>query len=94
MFIVRGVLQVMETSLSKGMDASISGIAGICFATLVLFAVDKGTYDPTLGSANFQLHFSHAMTIMTVFLILGTCAGLIPSIKAMRIKPIEAMRDK
>lgn len=29
MFIVRGVLQVMETSLSKGMDASISGIAGI-----------------------------------------------------------------
>ena len=34
------------------------------------------------------------MTIMTVFLILGTCAGLIPSIKAMRIKPIEAMRDR
>lgn len=29
MFIVRGVLQVMETSLSKGLDASISGIAGI-----------------------------------------------------------------
>ena len=81
--------------LSEGMVlTAISGIAGICFATLVLFAVDKGTYDPTLGSANFQLHFSHAMTIMTVFLILGTCAGLIPSIKAMRIKPIEAMRDK
>lgn len=29
MFIVRGVLQAMETSLSKGLDASISGIAGI-----------------------------------------------------------------
>lgn len=43
MFIVRGVLQVMETSLSKGLDASISGIAGIghiCLGTgLVLLFV-------------------------------------------------------
>lgn len=81
--------------LSEGMVlTAVAGIAGICLATLVLLAVDKGTYDPVLGSANFQLRFSHAMTIMTVFLILGTLAGLIPAIKAMRIKPIEAMRDK
>lgn len=81
--------------LSEGMVlTAIAGIAGICLATIVLFAVDTATYDPILGGANFQLRFSHAMTIMVVFLILGTCAGLIPSIKAMRIKPIEAMRDK
>ena len=85
------IIQVLSEGLVL---TAISGIAGICFATMVLFGVDYATYDPTLGSANFQLHFSHAMTIMTVFLILGTCAGLIPSIKAMRIKPIEAMRDR
>ena len=75
-------------------DVINTGIAGICLATLVLMAVDHVSYDPVMGSANFQLRFSHAMTIMVVFLILGTGAGLIPAIKAMRIKPIEAMRDK
>lgn len=29
MFVVRGVLQVLEVSLSKGMNAAISGMAGI-----------------------------------------------------------------
>ncbi len=81
--------------LSEGMVlTAVAGIAGICLATLVLMAVDHVSYDPVMGSANFQLRFSHAMTIMVVFLILGTGAGLIPAIKAMRIKPIEAMRDK
>ena len=81
--------------LSEGMVlTAIAGTAGICFATLVLTIVDKVTYDEWLGSAHFQLQFSHAVTIMIVFLVLGTAAGLIPAIKAMRIKPIEAMRDK
>lgn len=81
--------------LSEGMLlTAVAGIAGICLATLVLMVVDHLSYDPILGSAHFQLEFSHAMMIMIVFLILGTCAGLIPSIKAMRIKPVEAMRDK
>ena len=35
-----------------------------------------------------------ALSIMTVFLVLGTVAGIIPAIKAMRIKPIEALNDK
>lgn len=29
MFVVRGVLQVLGTTLSPGMDAAISGVAGI-----------------------------------------------------------------
>ncbi|MDE6264064.1 MAG: ABC transporter permease [Paramuribaculum sp.] len=81
--------------LSEGMVlTAIAGIAGICFATLVLTIVDHATYDEWLGSAHFQLQFSHAITIMAVFLVLGTIAGLIPAVKAMRIKPVEAMRDK
>lgn len=73
---------------------TIAGIAGICFATAVLAITDTMTYDPLYGSAHFQLTFKHAITIMTAFLVLGTGAGLIPAIKAMRIKPIEAMNDK
>lgn len=81
--------------LSEGIVlTAIAGFAGIVFATLVLYIVEKATFDPLTGSAHFMLRFQHAIMIMFVFLILGTGAGLIPSFKAMKIKPIEAMRDK
>ena len=85
------IIQVLSEGIAL---TAIAGIAGISFATLVLFIVEKITYDPITGSAHFMLRFNHAIGIMFVFLILGTVAGLIPSIKAMKIKPIEAMRDK
>ncbi|MCH5232555.1 MAG: ABC transporter permease [Muribaculaceae bacterium] len=81
--------------LSEGMVlTAIAGLAGIVFATIVLFVVDKGTFDEATGSAHFLLRFQHAIWIMLTFLVLGTLSGLIPSIKAMKIKPIEAIRDK
>lgn len=73
---------------------TIAGIGGICFASLILAVADKLTYNPVLGSAHFQLEFSSAVTILVVFLVLGTAAGIIPAVKAMRIKPIEAINDK
>ena len=81
--------------LSEGVVlTSVAGTAGVCFAAIVLAVADKITSDPLTGSAHFQLPFSSAITIMIIFLFLGTIAGLIPSIKAMRIKPVEAMNDK
>ena len=81
--------------LSEGVVlTSIAGLAGVCFATLVLALVDNLTADPVLGSAGFTLTFSQAIGIVLTFLVLGTAAGTLPAIKAMRIKPIEAMRDK
>jgi len=35
-----------------------------------------------------------AVGIVFTFFILGSLAGTLPAIKAMRIKPIEALRDK
>ncbi|MDE5555204.1 MAG: ABC transporter permease [Muribaculaceae bacterium] len=72
----------------------VAGIAGVCFATIVLAIVDHATTDPLLGSPGFVLTFSQAVGIAITFIILGTAAGTLPAIKAMRIKPIEAMRDK
>ena len=81
--------------LSEGVVlTSIAGLAGVCFSTLVLALVDSQTIDPVLGSAGFILTFSQAAGIVAAFLVLGTAAGTLPAIKAMRIKPIEAMRDK
>ncbi len=72
----------------------VSGIAGVCFATIVLQVVDHLTYDPLLGSAHFELMFGDAVGIVMSFLVLGTLAGFVPAIKAMKIKPIEALNDK
>lgn len=81
--------------LSEGMVlTSIAGLAGVCFATMALAVADYVTADPVLGNAGFTLTFAQAIGIVITFLILGTAAGTLPAIKAMRIKPIEAMRDK
>ena len=81
--------------LSEGVVlTSIAGLAGVCFATIALAVADKLTTDPVLGAAGFTLTFGQAAGIVVTFLVLGTAAGTLPAIKAMRIKPIEAMRDK
>lgn len=72
----------------------IAGVAGVCFAALILGALDIATADPLLGKAGFEISFSTAMSVAGIFLILGSAAGTLPAVKAMRIKPIEALRDK
>ena len=72
----------------------VAGIAGVCFASLVLAGADQATYTPLNGYAGFQISFTTAMIIVGAFFVLGTAAGTLPAIKAMRIKPIEALRDK
>ena len=72
----------------------VAGVAGVCFACLVLGIADNATMSPTLGVAGFQLPFTTAAAIVVIFFILGSLAGTLPAVKAMRIKPIEAIRDK
>lgn len=87
-------IDIITQILSEGVALTfVAGIAGISFATLVLYVAQIITSDsPT--PPHFQLLFSQAITIMILFMILGIAAGLIPSIKAMKIKPIEALNDK
>lgn len=80
--------------LSEGVAlTAVAGVAGICFAVIVLAIVELFVDGATEMSA-FQLSFSKAVGILITFLVLGTLAGLIPALKAMGIKPIEAMNDK
>jgi len=91
---------VMEQILSESAILTlVAGIAGICFAVAILgistFMLRNANQDiPQLQSVSFQLSFALAIGITAVFLILGMAAGTIPALKAMRIKPIEAMNDK
>ncbi|MBD5233184.1 MAG: ABC transporter permease [Bacteroidales bacterium] len=72
----------------------VAGTAGVTFAAIVLGIADKATEHPVLGLAGFELSFATAITIVVLFFILGTAAGTLPAVKAMRIKPIEAIQDK
>lgn len=80
--------------LSEGMLlTAVAGIAGICFAAIALGITQTLTANE-ISTPRFQMNLWQAFSIMSTFFILGTLAGLIPSIKAMRIKPIEAINDK
>lgn len=86
-------VDIIVQILSEGMVLTvIAGVAGICFATFVLYIAQMVTTNE-ISTPGFQLTFSQAIKIMATFVILGTAAGLIPSIKAMKIIPVEAMRD-
>lgn len=81
--------------LSEGIALTvIAGLAGICFAAAVL-GVLQSVNNPAdaVSEAHFQMSFMTATGILALFVVLGSLAGLIPSIKAMRIKPVEAIND-
>lgn len=72
----------------------VAGTAGVCFAAAVLGMADHLTMAPNLPPAGFQISFGRAMGILATFIVLGSLAGTLPAIKALKIKPIEALRAR
>lgn len=72
----------------------VAGTAGICFSVGVLSLINPLISQMTGMPADFQLTFASAVVTLILFLSLGGLAGAIPAIKAMKIKPIEALNDK
>ena len=80
---------IVTQILSEGIALTVlAGTAGIAFATGVLAVAEK------LAGHRFQIEFSMAAMILVIFLVLGVAASIIPSLKAMKIKPIEAINEK
>jgi putative ABC transport system permease protein len=71
----------------------VAGMSGMTFAVMVLQLVERGLQDDTSG-ATFQISFSIAIGAATLLAILGVLAGLAPTIRAMAIKPVDAIRDE
>ncbi|MBR6482690.1 MAG: FtsX-like permease family protein, partial [Bacteroidaceae bacterium] len=71
----------------------LAGMSGIVFAVLLLQGVEsvllaQGT------EASFQVSFSTAIGSTVALCLLGSAAGIAPSLRALAIKPIEAIRDE
>ncbi len=84
------ITQILSESMVL---TTVVGIAGIFLAAIILGLAELATTGPK-GPIKFQLTFTQATGILITFLVLGTAAGLIPALKAMKIKPIEALNDK
>lgn len=80
--------------LSEGVAlTAVAGLTGITMACIALAAATNLTSDGTFVP-RFQMTLWQALALIGLFVVLGTLAGVIPAIKAMRIKPIEAINDK
>ena len=68
----------------------LAGSAGIVFSVLML----NLTEIMTQHQASFQISFGTAVLALALLGLLGMLAGLAPAYRAMRIKPVDAMRDE
>jgi putative ABC transport system permease protein len=72
---------------------SFAGYIGLVLGVGVLELANK-YMPPSDFFRNPDVKFDLAITATIILVIAGTCAGLVPAIKAASIKPIEALRDE
>ena len=66
-----------------------AGTAGIVFAVFLLNIFQKIASD-----AQFLISFNTAIMAALLLAVLGAVAGLAPALRAMAVKPVDAMRDE
>lgn len=79
--------QIIEESIALTLAA---GSGGIVFSVLLLSLLET----ITKHQATFLIDFKTAVTAAALLVVLGVAAGLAPASRAMKIKPVDAMRDE
>ena len=72
----------------------VAGMLGIVFSVLILAGVELAMTTDGILKAPFQVPFSTAVLAALLLTVLGILAGLMPALRAMQIKPVDAMRDE
>lgn len=73
---------------------AVAGMSGILFGILILQMIQMGNTTDGIVEAHYQVQFWTAVGALALLMVLGILAGLAPAIRAMRIKPVDAMRDE
>lgn len=71
----------------------VAGMSGVVLAVLALQTLETVVQADT-PDVEFQISFGLAATATTMLALLGVAAGLAPTIRAMAIKPVDAMREE
>ena len=72
----------------------VAGMMGILFAVFVLEMLELANTTDGILTARFQISIWAAIAALILLSILGVLAGLAPALRAMSIKPVDAMRDE
>ena len=85
--------QIMWESLIL---TAIAGILGLCFGVLVLYLVDTFWLQKAehIFISNPIVSFSIAVYSTIILLFFGLIAGIIPALRAMQIKAIDAIQEE
>ena len=73
---------------------AVAGMSGILFAVLILEMLELGNTTDGIVEAHFQVDFWTAVGAVAMLSLLGVLAGLAPALRAMAIKPVDAMREE
>lgn len=73
---------------------AVAGMSGILFAVMILEMLELGNTTDGIVTAHFQVQFWTAVGATVLLAVLGVLAGLAPALRAMSIKPVDAMRDE
>ncbi len=84
------LLMIMSESIVLTL---LAGMSGITMAVAILQGIESATH-AEYPSALFQISFGVAIGAALLLAVLGVLAGLAPAIRAMHIKPVDAMREE
>ena len=91
-------LKIISTVISESVFlTSLAGLLGMSLGIVIIELVNKAMGNPDGNNVMFrhpEVSFHVAMLALTVLVIAGIFAGIIPSKHAVSIKPIEAIRTE
>ena len=87
--------QILGQIISESIVLTLAaGLGGIVFSVLILSGVELAMTTDGVLKAAFQVPFGTAVLAALLLTVLGVLAGLMPALRAMQIKPVDAMRDE
>ena len=74
----------------------LAGMLGILFSVFILWGAGKvvSSLPDFSDGISFQIGFWTGIAVLLLLVVLGVLAGLAPALRAMNIKPVDAMRDE
>jgi putative ABC transport system permease protein len=90
-------MNILRQILSESMLLTlIAGLSGISFSVFILHMVETAVNSTpdAIGTSSFQISFWLAIGAALIIALLGLIAGIAPALRAMHIRPVDAMRDE